>query len=55
MPCAWDELPELSAGDQWTIVNAHERIEGADDPWADYAKTKQTLAKAMKALGFERA
>ena len=50
MPCSWDELPELGSGDHWTIVNAHERLD-ADDPWADYASTRQTLTKARKALG----
>ncbi|HEX6707313.1 MAG TPA: DNA ligase D [Albitalea sp.] len=49
MPCTWDELPELTGGDHWTIVNAHERLDG-EDPWADYASTRQTLAKARKAL-----
>ena len=51
MPCAWDELPTLTAGDQWTIVNAHERLDSGDDPWAVYAKTKQILSGAMKKLG----
>jgi bifunctional non-homologous end joining protein LigD len=52
VPVAWDELPELTGGAHWTIVNAHERLEAGVDPWADYAKKKQTLTKAMKALGF---
>ena len=51
MPCAWDELPTLTAGDQWSIVNAHERLDSGDDPWAAYAKTNQTLSGAMKKLG----
>jgi bifunctional non-homologous end joining protein LigD len=54
IPCAWDELPELTSGAHWTIVNAHERLEGAEDPWAGYARTRQTLTRAMKMLGFER-
>jgi bifunctional non-homologous end joining protein LigD len=54
IPVAWDELPELTSGAQWTIVNAHERIEAGEDPWAGYAKTRQTLTKAMKALGFDK-
>jgi len=54
IPCAWDELPELSGGAHWTIANAHERVESGEDPWAGYATTKQTLTKAMKALGFTR-
>jgi bifunctional non-homologous end joining protein LigD len=55
IPVAWDELPELNGGAHWTIANAHERLESGIDPWADYGKTKQTLSKAMKAIGFERA
>jgi bifunctional non-homologous end joining protein LigD len=54
VPCAWDELKSVTAGDHWKLGNVHERIEERVDPWADYAKTKQTLAKAMKALSFER-
>lgn len=50
IPVAWDELPALQGGAHWTIVNAHERLESGDDPWAGYAKTRQTLTKAMKAL-----
>jgi len=51
IPVAWDELPELTGGAHWTIRTAHERLESGMDPWADYGKTKQTLAKAMKILG----
>ena len=51
MPVAWDELQALTSGAHWTIANAHERLESGDDPWAAYVKTRQTLAKAMKALG----
>jgi len=52
IPVGWDELPGLSGGAHWTIANAHERLESGDDPWSAYAKTRQTLTKAMKALGF---
>lgn len=55
IPCDWNELPELTSGAHWTIANAHERLESREDPWRDHAKTRQTLGKAMKALGFERA
>ncbi|WP_280156202.1 DNA ligase D [Piscinibacter sp. XHJ-5] len=54
IPVAWDELPDLTSGAHWTIVNAHERLDTGDDPWADYAKTRQTLTKAMKAIGFQK-
>jgi bifunctional non-homologous end joining protein LigD len=52
MPCRWEELPALTSGAHWTIANAHERVDLDDDPWADYAGTRQTLTKAKKALGF---
>ncbi|MEP7083879.1 MAG: ATP-dependent DNA ligase, partial [Betaproteobacteria bacterium] len=51
MPVSWKELPSLTGGAHWTIVNAHERIEQGEDPWADYAKTRQTLVRARKKLG----
>ena len=50
MPCSWKELTSLTSGAQWTIVNAHERLE-LEDPWSDYSKTKQTLVAARKKLG----
>jgi bifunctional non-homologous end joining protein LigD len=50
VPCAWEELDELTSGAHWTIGNAHERLESADDPWADYGATRQTLASARKRL-----
>ena len=53
VPCAWDELGAITGGAHWTIRNVHERIEERVDPWRDYAKTRQTTAKAMKAIGAE--
>jgi bifunctional non-homologous end joining protein LigD len=50
VPCAWDELGTLTGGAHWTIRNLQERIEEHDDPWRAYAKTRQTLVKATKAL-----
>ena len=52
--CDWDEIGRLTSGAQWTIRNVHERIEERGDPWHDYAKTKQTTAKALKRLGLSR-
>jgi bifunctional non-homologous end joining protein LigD len=54
IPCSWKELPSLTGGAQWTIVNAHERLEAGADPWAGYARTRQTLTAAMKKLGVRR-
>jgi bifunctional non-homologous end joining protein LigD len=50
VPCAWDELDSITGGAHWTIRNAHERIEERADPWRGYAQTKQSAAKAMKAI-----
>jgi bifunctional non-homologous end joining protein LigD len=50
VPCDWDELDALRGGDHWTIANAHERLEAAADPWADYASCRQALGAARKAL-----
>jgi len=50
IPCDWDELDGLTGGDHWTIANAHERLEAAADPWADYARCRQALGAARKAL-----
>ncbi|MBV9891921.1 MAG: non-homologous end-joining DNA ligase, partial [Rhizobacter sp.] len=54
VPCAWDELGEISSGAHWTIRNAHERIEERLDPWRGYAQTRQSAAKAMRAIGLAR-
>jgi bifunctional non-homologous end joining protein LigD len=55
VPCGWDELGAITSGAHWTIRNVHERLEERDDPWRAYARTKQSAAKAMKAIGVERA
>jgi bifunctional non-homologous end joining protein LigD len=47
----WDELGSLTGGAHWTIRNVHARIDKGVDPWRAYAKTRQTLVKASKALG----
>ncbi|HZW76569.1 MAG TPA: DNA ligase D, partial [Caldimonas sp.] len=54
VPCGWDELGAVTSGAHWTIRNAHERIEERGDPWRGYAQTKQSAAKAMKAIGVAR-
>ncbi|MGF6920846.1 DNA ligase D [Paraburkholderia sp. 40] len=49
VPLAWDELESTTSGDQWGIRNVHERVDGLrNDPWADYAKTRQRITAAMK-------
>ncbi len=51
MPIAWDELPEMKSGANWTISDARDRLSFQKvDPWADYWRCKQTMSAAMKAL-----
>ena len=52
MPVAWEDLGALKSGSQWTVASAREYLSfEKTDPWTDYWKAKQTLGKAMKALG----
>src|SRR6185436_15008025 len=51
VPLRWSELESLQAANQWTIANIHERFAKLRaDPWKDYSKVKQGLAKAAKLL-----
>ncbi len=54
MPVCWDDLSRLKSGAEWGIATAREHLSfQAQDPWAGYWKCRQTLAKAMKILGFK--
>jgi len=53
VPLAWDELPGLKAGDQWTVANVHTRLDVGNEPWAGYAKAARTLTAAMKQMGYK--
>jgi len=55
VPVRWEELPELTSGAHWTVSSVQERLAEGNAPWADYARSATTLAKAMKALGFKPA
>ncbi|CAN5331649.1 hypothetical protein BH10PSE17_BH10PSE17_01680 [soil metagenome] len=50
VPIGWDELEALDSAAHWTIRNAEERLGAAHDPWAAYARTRQTLTAAIKQL-----
>ena len=53
MPVDWSQLGSLKSGSQWTIRNAREHLSfQKEDPWASYWSNKQTLAKAIKRLGY---
>ncbi|SHN13707.1 DNA ligase D [Rhizobacter sp. OV335] len=54
MPIAWEQLPEIKGGDQWTVATAREYLSfQKEDPWASYTKSRQTLTEAMKTLGYK--
>ena len=53
VPASWDELETLTSGDQWTVHNAHTRLDKGNEPWAVYAKSAKTLTAAMKQMGFK--
>ena len=54
VPARWDELDRLKGGDHWTVATVHTRLDEGNAPWADYEKSSQGLAGAMKTLGFQR-
>lgn len=48
VPIARDELEALSGADQWNILNLQERLDAqTDDPWAEYASTRQSLSSKL--------
>ena len=49
MPVSWEEVPRTTAGDQWTIFNAVERLSQLkSDPWKAYGKTRQSLTAEIR-------
>jgi bifunctional non-homologous end joining protein LigD len=55
VPITWDELDGLQGSDHWTVANVHTRLDVANTPWNDYAKSAKGLAAAMKLMGFKPA
>lgn len=51
MPVSWEQLSDLKGGAQWTITDAREHLSfQKEDPWRNYWKTRQTLARALQLL-----
>jgi len=49
MPVSWDEIREVSRGDEWTMRTAIERQRSLTaDPWPDYWQTRQGVTAAMR-------
>jgi bifunctional non-homologous end joining protein LigD len=51
MPLDWSELMALKRSDQWSVRTAREHLSfQTTDPWLGYARCRQTLGAAIKAL-----
>jgi bifunctional non-homologous end joining protein LigD len=48
MPLGWDELDATDIRGAFTVKNAPQRLAREKDPWADYAKTRQSITTAMR-------
>ena len=54
IPVAWEQLPEIRSGAQWTITTAADYLASETaDPWRGYWTSQQSLAKPMKILGWK--
>jgi len=56
MPVPWDELKDVSRGDEWTMRKAIERQRALkSNPWEGYWRTRQGITAAMRrAVGMKR-
>ena len=53
VPIAWSELANVDGGAHWNVRNVGPRIATGNAPWGTFASSRQSLAKAMKALDFK--
>lgn len=53
IPVAWDELASLTGGSHWTTTTTGGRLATGNQPWKDYDACANSLAAAMKKLGFK--
>jgi bifunctional non-homologous end joining protein LigD len=53
VPMAWDELAHVKSAAQWTVGHLADRLPTGNAPWRGYTAARQSLAKPMKALGFD--
>ncbi|MDR0277793.1 MAG: DNA ligase D [Paucimonas sp.] len=48
VPIRPQELAELKGANQWTLANIDERLAEGNDPWQDYATTRQSISASMR-------
>ncbi|MEP7100459.1 MAG: DNA ligase D [Burkholderiales bacterium] len=53
VPMAWSELAQVDGGAHWTVRNVDSRLARGNEAWGAFASSRQSLAKAMKALAFK--
>lgn len=53
VPIEWSELDRLESGAHWRLANIESRLEVGNSPWNAYPDSAQSLASAMKILGFQ--
>ena len=55
VPIYREELGDIKGSGQWTLFTLDQRLAENNDPWADYASTRQSITAAMrKQLGLTR-
>lgn len=52
VPIEWSELDSLASSSHWTLANIESRLDIGNSPWKAYPNSAQSLASAMKILGF---
>jgi bifunctional non-homologous end joining protein LigD len=50
VPLDWSEVAQLKELPQWSLANYAQRLEAGNAPWRDYERSRQGLARAMRAL-----
>jgi len=48
VPIRPEELAGLKGANQWTLANIDERLAEGNDPWQDYAGTRQSISASMR-------
>lgn len=48
VPIWREELAELKGANQWNLTNIDERLADGNDPWDDYASTRQSITASMR-------
>ncbi|CAN5864475.1 DNA ligase D [soil metagenome] len=54
VPISWDEIDQVTGGDQWKLANIHSRLDVGNMPWDDFAGAAHSLKEAMDMLDFPK-